>query len=218
MRDYKPRTWNGIASQVVRDVYKKIGNRIAKDITNQYISVIKSFYADYYPRVYRRKYRSYYFLDTGGAKPCKKFIKMDKDGKGFTVGIELNPNNITHPYTSIVNGKGTKSLTNLVFLNTWVLGQHGGQLPYSILPSSHQEIIDGAYKDHNAPRWRPLKTGFTWIPPVMDTPPMEQMDKWFATYATDANLDSITREIVTASINKYISEANKRYNGVTGRI
>jgi hypothetical protein len=60
-RDYAPKTWDGLASQVAKDVYKKIGNKIAKDITQQYQSVIRAFYNDYTPKAYKRSYRSYFF-------------------------------------------------------------------------------------------------------------------------------------------------------------
>lgn len=207
-RDYAPKTLDGIASAVARDVYKKVGNKIAKDMTHQFVSVIKAFYNDYSPSVYKRKYRSYYFADKDGVKAYSKFVKMDSDGKGFSVGIKLSPDNITAPYTSIVNGKGTRELTNMVFYNTWVLGQHGGKLPYNIIPEDRRinpESMDGS-------RWKPLKsTGWTWIPPVMNPSPMELMDQWFSDYATEENMNAITRDIVTASINRYLIRYDKRY-------
>lgn len=213
-RDYAPKTWDGLFSQVVRDVYKKVGNNIAKDMAKAYRSAIRSFYADYTPHVYKRTYRSYYFAGTdyagiGGTRAYSKFVKMDSDGNGFTVRMVVSPLNLTTPYTSIVNGKGTASLTALVFANTWILGQHGGKLPYDIIP---EELRVGNPISEN---WKPLKkTGWTWIPPVMDKSPMEQMNEWFSNYATSDNFDRLTRNIVTASINRYITRAKNRYGGL----
>ena len=60
--------------------------------------------------------------------------------------------------------------------------------------------------------WTPLRsTGWTWIPPTMSPSPMELMDSWYAEYATKENLDSITNEIVTASISRYLERYKKRY-------
>lgn len=213
-RDYAPKTLNGLASQVAKDVFKKVGNTIAKDMAHEYIHVIKEFYNDYTPHAYNRTYRSYYFAGTdyvgkGGVKSYTKFVKMDKDGKGFTVRMVISPGNLTTPYTSIVNGKGTSRLTGTVFANTWILGQHGGKLPYNAIPEDLRisNPIDN--------RWRFLKkTGLTWIPPVMERSPMELMNEWFDTYATNKNLNSLTREVVTNSINRYILRMKKRYGGI----
>ena len=211
-RDYAPKTFNGLASQVARDVYKKVGNKIARDMAHQYVSAIKSFYDDYTPRVYRRTYRSYYFADPDGVKAYTKFVKMDGDGKGFTVGMQISPANLRVPYTSIKSGRGTASLTGMVFVNTWVLGQHGGKLPWDIL-SEDTRIT------HPGDRWKSSKSkGWVWQPPTMadngKLSPMQQMDAWFNGYATNDNLDKLTRDIVTASINRYIARANNRYGGI----
>ena len=207
-RDYAPKTLSGIATAVAKDVSKKVGNRIAKDMTHQYVSVINAFYDDYHPTVYRRTYRSYYFADAGGVKAYTKFVKMDSDGKGFTVGLKLSPDNVLHPYTSLVNGKGTRSLTNLVFYNTWVLGQHGGRLPLSILPDDDKEKISAG----NMRNWKPLKTtGWTWIPPVMAKSPMEMMVEWFDSYATEENLNKIMGDVTWRSIERYLRRWQTRY-------
>lgn len=217
-RDYAPKTWEGLASQVARDVYKKVGNKIAKDMTHQYVKAIQMFYDDYHPSVYKRKRRSFYFIDPEGVKTYSKFVKMDADDKGFTVGIKLDPSNIRVPYSSIVSGRGTHrheghqfSVTEMVFYNTWVLGQHGGKLPYDIIPEDLRIPPEAVH----APNWKPLRTtGWTWIPPRMDVSPMELMDNWFAEYATNENLNKLTQNIVTASINRYITRANQRYGGI----
>lgn len=214
-RDYTPKTWDGLASAVARDVYKKIGNKMAKDMSQQYQKAIHAFYADYKPKAYRRKFRSYFFAGDswagkGGAKDYRKFLKMDSDGKGFTVRMLVSPGNLTTPYSSIVNGTSTASLTGLVFANTWIYGQHGGKLPYDIIPEDLR-YTNGMTQNG----WKPLKdTGWTWIPPRMKEPPVEMMDKWFASYATDANLNKLTQDIVTASINRYIARATARYGGI----
>lgn len=214
-RDYAPKTWEGLASAVARDVYKKVGNTIARDMAKQYQSVISSFYNDYQPKVYRRKYRSYFFAGDewagmGGVKNYRRLLKMDADGKGFSVCMRVSPGNLTSPYTSIVNGKGTASLTGMVFANTWLYGQHGGKLPYNAIPEDWRFTTASS-----ANGWRSLKsTGWTWIPPRMDVPPVQQMDEWFASYATSENFDRLTRDIVTASINRYIQRAEKRYGGI----
>lgn len=204
-RDYAPKTLNGIATQVAKDVYKKVGNRIAKDMTHQYVSAIRNFYNDYQPRVYKRSYRSYYFADPDGVKAYTKFVKMDSDGKGFTVAMNISPSNIRVPYTSIVNGRGTASLTGLVFTNTWVYGRHGGKLPYNIIPEEKRVSKPGY-------GWIPLKqTGWTWIPPVTSPSPMEMMDMWFKGYATNDNLNKLTSNIVSDSISRYLRRWNTRY-------
>lgn len=205
-RDYAPKTLEGIASQVARDVYKKVGNTIAKEMTHQYVSAIRSFYNGYKPHYYVRKYRSYYFADPDGVKSYTKFVKLDSNGKGFTIALKVSPDNIKAPYTSIVNGKGTSSLTNLVFMNTWVKGQHGGRLPWSIIPKHKQAK-------------RPIKNDWTrvsgeeyyWNPPVTKPSPMEMMDKWFSSYATNENLDRLTSGIVSESINRYLRRWQIRY-------
>ena len=213
-RDYIPKTWDGLSSRVAKDVCNKIGITIAKDMIHAYRSAIKSFYDDYYPHVYRRTRRSYYFagddyIGIGGTKSPKRFIKMDADGKGFTVKMVISPGNLTTPYTSLVNGAGTARLTGTVFTYTWVLGQHGGKLPYNAIPE-HLRVTN-----LTPGMWKPLKsTGWTWIPPRMDISPMEQMDSWFNKYATSSNFNRLTRDIVTASINRYITRAQNRYGGL----
>lgn len=210
-RDYAPKTWDGLVSQVARDVYKKLGNKIAKDMTHQFVSVIKAFYDDYHPRVYKRYYRSYYYANPDGVKAYTKFVKMDEDGHGFTVRLSINPLNIRSPYSSLVNGAATPKIQGIVFANTWILGQHGGKLPLSILSESDKSKIESS--PHV--RWKPLKDkGWTWIPPVMERSPMELMNAWWNDYATNDNLDKLTRDVVTASINRYIARANKRYGGI----
>ena len=213
-RDYIPKTWDGLASAVARDVYKKLGNKIAKEMAHQYSTAISSFYDDYHPRVYRRTYRSRYFagedyVGIGGVKNYTRFVKMDPDGKGFSVRMVVSPGNLTTPYTSIKNGKGTASLTGMVFINTWVFGQHGGMLPYEIIPE------DLRVKNIDPTMWKPFKsTGWTWIPPIMEESPMQQMDRWFARYATNSNLDNLTRNIVTTSINTYITKAKNKHGSI----
>ena len=210
-RDYAPKTWDGVVSQVARDVYKKVGNKIAKDMAHQFRSVIKAFYDDYHPRVYHRFRRAYYYANENGVKAYSKFVEMDKDGKGFSVRLAVSPFNIRSPYSSLVSGAADSFLQSLVFYNTWVLGQHGGKLPLRILSEEDQEKI----QENPSIYWKPLKTtGWTWIPPVMERSPMELMDMWWKTYATNDNLDKLTRDVVTNSINRYIARANKRYGGI----
>ena len=205
-----PKGLEGLSRHIAKDVYKKIGNRIAKDMSHEFHSAIKSFYADYYPHYYVRRYRSYYFADPNGVKKYTKFLKLDKDGQGFTVSMKITPNNIIIPYTSIVSGKGGGNLTNMVFYNTWVLGQHGGRLPYNILPEDDRPniIFNGQsnWVFYNG-------SGWIWEPPVMDNPPKSQMDAWFKSYATNENMDRLTKNIITQSINRYL----KRYNSVYGQ-
>jgi hypothetical protein len=136
---------------------------------------------------------------------------MDPDGKGFTVRMVVSPGNLTVPYISIKSGTATASLTGLVFANTWIYGQHGGKLPYDAIPEDLR-YTSGSYENG----WRFLKTtGLTWIPPEpMNPSPMEMMNSWFASYATSDNFDRLTRDIVTASINRYITRAKNRYGGL----
>lgn len=209
-RDYAPKTWDGLAAAVAKDVYKKVGNKIAKDMAHEYVKVIKAFYNDYRPHVYMRKRRAFYYADEGGVKAYTKFVKLDADGQGFSVSIKIDPMNIRTPYVSIVNGKGSMELNEMVFYNTWVIGQHGGKLPYDIIPENlrHTNVL-------SKNGWTKLKsTGWTWIPPVMAKSPMQLMDEWFEDYATDANLNKLTQDIVTTSINRYISRANSRYGEI----
>ena len=218
-RDYTPKTWDGLASAIARDTYKKIGNKMARDISKQYQRIIHDFYADYTPKAYKRRYRSYFFAGDswagkGGAKDYRRFLKMDSDKKGFTIHMIISPGNLTVPYTSIKNNKGTASLTGLVFTNTWVYGQHGGNLPYDVI-QEHLRFTDGSYENG----WRSLKTnGWTWMPKYADAitspSPMQQMDAWFLNYATNENLDRLTRDIVTQSINKYIAKTQNKYGEI----
>lgn len=218
-RDYAPKTWEGLSSQVAKDVFKKVGNRIAKDMAHEYVSVIKDFYGGYTPHSYRRTYRSYYFAGEdysgeGGVKSYTRFVKMDADGKGFTVRMVISPGNLKTPYTSIKNGKGGTRLTGTVFTYTWILGQHGGKLPYSAIP---ENLIRTSASYENGWRWL-RSTGLTWVPSeagaISSPSPMEKMDAWFNNYATNDNLDRLTKEIVTASINRYITRAQNRYGGL----
>lgn len=207
MRDYTAKTLNGIATQVAKDVYKKVGNRIAKDMNNAFKSAIRNFYADYQPKIYRRKYRSYFFADKSGTRGYTKYVKLDSDGKGFTVCLKVDPSNIMVPYTSLVSGKPMNGLNEIVFYNTWVLGQHGGKLPYDIIPE-----LDRIPPEALSGRWTCLKTtGWTWNPPVTDPSPMKMMDEWFESYATNKKLDELTEEIVTSSINRYLAKYNNKY-------
>lgn len=211
-RDYAPKTWDGLASQVAKDVYKKVGNTIAKHMTHQFVSVINAFYDDYHPHVYKRKYRAYYYASEDGVRAYTKFVKMDSDNKGFSVCLRIDPMNIRTPYTSIVNGKGSAEINEMVFFNTWVLGQHGGRLPWSAIPENKRV-------GHPNPNdWESLinngKSDYYWQPPVMSKSPMQLMDEWFESYATSENLDKLTRNIVTESINRYIRRANSRYGGL----
>lgn len=203
-RDYAPKTLDGIAKQVARDVYKKVGNTMAKDMAHQFVSVIRAFYNDYTPHVYRRKRRSYYYASADGVKAYTKFVKMDADGKGFTVKLEINPLNINSPYTSIVNGKATPKIQGMVFTNTWILGQHGGRLPWSAIPEDKRVGFPGS-------RWQSRHGEYYWQPPVMDKSPMELMDEWFAGYATNENLNKLTDSIVTNSIERYLRRWEERY-------
>ncbi len=212
-RDYAPKTWEGLASQVARDVYKKVGNTIAKNMTHQFVSVIRAFYTDYYPHAYKRKYRAYRYADADGVRAYTKFVKMDSDGKGFSVSLKIDPMNIRTPYTSIVNGKGTAEINEMVFYNTWVLGQHGGYLPWSAIPANKKVN----QPDPNS--WKAMinekgNSDYYWQPPRMDKSPMQLMDEWFGEYATNEQLDRLTRDIVTESINRYIRRAKDRYGGL----
>lgn len=214
MRNYISKTWNGIANNVTKDVYSKIGKKIAKDMTNKYKTIIGEFYADYKPHYYRRKYRSYFFISPTGTKSFTQFLKMDPDGKGFTIRLELDYKNIKSPYTSIVNGAGTQNLTGYVFINTWVFGKHGGQLPYNIIPE-HLRHTQGLSENN----WSPLKDmGWTWEPPRLEPSPMERMNAWFATYATNANFNKLTQNIVTESINKHIIKSLDLHGDLKGSI
>ena len=207
-RDYAPKTWDGLASAVAKDVFKKVGNKMAKDITHQYVSVIRAFYDDYHPHVYKRKYRSYYYADADGVKAYTKFVKMDPNGKGFSVGITIDPMNIRTPYVSIVNGKGSMEINEMVFYNTWVKGQHGGRLPWSAIPE------DFRVAHPNANSWKAYHGDYYWEPPIMAKSPQQLMDEWWEDYATTTNLDKLTEGIVTDSINRYIARANTRYGGL----
>jgi hypothetical protein len=132
---------------------------------------------------------------------------MDADEKGFTVALKLDPNNIKFPYSSIKSGKRSPAITNIVMYNTWVLGQHGGKLPYDIIPEANR-IPPSAIGEN----WRCLvTTGWTWQPPRMEVSPMQMMDAWFKSYATEENLNRLTQNIVTASINRYLMRYDKRY-------
>ena len=204
-RDYAPKTLEGIASAVARDVYKKVGNKIAKEMTHAYIYAIREFYNDYHPKAYKRKYRSYYFADADGVRAYSKFVKLDADGKGFTVGLRISPDNIKAPYRSLRAKKGSFELTQKVFTNTWVLGQHGGRLPWNIIP-------DDEKPSHPDPtRWIARPGGFYWEPPVTTPSPMEIMDTWYRDYATEKNLNEITKGVVTSSINRYLLRYKSRY-------
>ena len=211
-RDYAPKTWNGLATQIIKDTYKKVGNKIAKDMTHQFVSVIKEFYGDYHPHKYKRKYRAYYYASPNGVKAYSKFVKLDSDGKGFTVELKVSPFNLTTPYTSIVNGKASYEIQEMVFYNTWVIGQHGGRLPWSAIP------IEKRVAHPNPDDWKAINGDYYWEPPRMKWSPMHLMDEWYINYATNENLDKLCRNVVTASINRYITRAQNRYGGIKGSL
>lgn len=204
-RDYAPKTLNGIVTAVAKDLYKKMGNTIAKDMTSQYASSIRAFYEDYTPHKYRRKYRGYYYADENGVKAYTKFVKMDSDGKGFTVCLKVDPMNIRTPYTSIVNGKGSMEINEMVFFNTWVLGQHGGRLPWSAIPR------DKRAAHPNANNWKAINGDFYWEPPVMEMSPMDMMIEWFVNYTNPDNLQKMSANIVWSSIERYLRRWKVRY-------
>ena len=207
MRDYAPKTLRGISKQVAKDVYKKVGNKIAKDMTNEYKMAIRSFYNDYHPTKYKRLYRSYFFPNIDGTRNYTKFVKMDSNNQGFSISLKLDPKNIKVPYSSISTGKSSRYLTSLVFINTWVKGQHGGRLPWDILPEDNRPF-------DLSNRWESFNNTMYWQPPTMSNPPMSQMDTWFSNYATNDNLNKMTQTIITNSINRYIRRAQSRYGGV----
>lgn len=200
-----PKNFDLLPKYISQDIYKKIGNSIAKEMMNTYRSSIKSFYDDYTPKVYYRRYRSYYFVDANGTRAYSKLVHPDIDGKGFSVMMNITSDNIRVPYKSLTGGFSSgQALNELVFNNTFVLGQHGGRLPWNILPEDDRPLFPSK-------RWRAYKTGWMWIPPTMDTPPKTQIDKWFDDYTNSGKIDKLVDNIVSSSISSFLKNYAKQY-------
>lgn len=197
-----PKDFSLLPNYISQDIYKKIGNAIAKEMMDTYRNAIKDFYADYKPRVYRRRHRSYFFVDPSGTKAYTKLIHQKSNGKGFSVEMNITPDNIRVPYQSLTGGFSSgNALNQLVFTNTFVYGQHGGRLPYDIIP---EDLRYTSALSKNG--WTKLKsTGWTWIPPKMDTPPKELIDKWFDDYIGTNKIDKTVDVIVNNSIEQFMN-------------
>jgi hypothetical protein len=206
-----PKDFNLLPNYISQDIYKKIGNAIAKEMMDTYRSAIKNFYADYKPRVYRRRHRSYYFVDPSGTRAFTKLIHQKTNGKGFSVEMNITPDNIRVPYTSITGGFSSGSALNqMVFTNTFVYGQHGGRLPWDILPEDERPR-------YPSDRWKAYKTGWVWEPPRMDTPPKKQIDWWFKGYIKSNKIDRTIDGIVENSIEQFMNSYIKQHMSKGGK-
>lgn len=200
-----PKDFSLLPNYISQDICKKIGNSIAKEMMETYRDSIRSFYADYTPKAYRRRYRSYYFVDPSGTRAYTKLVHPNTNGKGFSVEMNISPSNIRVPYRSITGGYSSgSSLNEMVFMNTFVYGQHGGRLPWDILPPDERPI-------YPSNRWRPLKNGWMWEPPRMDTPPKKQIDWWFKGYVKSNKIDKLIDETVDKSIQQFMNSYIKQY-------
>lgn len=200
-----PKNFNLMPKYIADDIYKKIGNKIAKDMSHAFTHSIVSFYKDYTPRVYKRKNRSYFFIDRDNPWKYTQYVVPDSNGKGFSVRVVVSAKNIKIPYRTTKRNTLGGSLNNIVFYNTFVLGQHGGKLPYKVLPKNQRPVI-------LSNRWHRENGELKWFPPVMDEPPKAQMDDWFNDYVSGKRvLDNEINKIVVNSINQYLRNYNKQH-------
>lgn len=200
-----PKDFSLLPNYISQDIYKKVGNSIAKEMMDTYRRSIQSFYADYRPRVYRRRYRSYFFVDPSGTKAYTNLIHNKTNGKGFSVEMNITPDNIRVPYQSITGGFSSGSALNqMVFMNTFVYGQHGGYLPWNILPPDERPL-------YPSDRWIQRKKQWMWEPPRMDTPPKKQIDWWFKGYVKSNKIDKTIDNIVDQSIQRFMENYIKQH-------
>lgn len=206
-----PSNFNLLPKYISKDIYNKIGNNIAKEMMLTYRRAIESFYQDYTPRAYYRRYRSYYFVDANGTRSYTKLVRPDADGKGFSVMMNISPSNIRVPYRSITGGFSSGSaLNDLVFNNTFVKGQHGGRLPWDILPEDERPLFPSN-------RWKPYKRGWMWEPPTMSDPPKAQIDRWFDDFTRSNKIDKLVDEITISSINQFVKSYMKQHLSEGGK-
>ena len=127
-----------------------------KEVSEKYIETMQAFYADYIPRVYKRRYT---FLNT------KKYVKKIYEHKGSYVvgGIELKPEWITgmtyrskRQSTKTNKSAGADFPATQVFKYMFEEGFHGSG-PEGIYPVKH----------------------------VMKPSPFWIMDRWIRAYAKD---------------------------------
>lgn len=203
-----PKDFSLLPKYISQDMYNKVGNAIAKDMVTQFNSAIRSFYNDYDPVVYKRKYRSYFFAHKSGTRGYVKFKEKIKNGSGFVVRMNITPDNIRVPYTNITGGYSPKYLNNMVFYNTFVLGQHGGRLRYDILSEDYRSIIS----KFGSERWKPYSDiGWAWEPPRMDVPPLVQMDRWYKDYTAGGGIQKTVDAIAVRSIEKILKSWGKQH-------
>ena len=200
-----PKDINLLPKYISNDIYQKVGSAIAKDMMISYRSAIKSFYDDYKPWSYHRLYRSYYFVNPDGTRAYTKLIHPDDDGKGFSVSMNITPDNIRVPYRSITGGFSSgKKLNEIVFTNTFVYGQHGGRLPWDILPEDDRPKI-------GTDRWKSRNGRFIWEPPRMEISPKEQLDMWFDNYTMSNKINKKIDKITIESIERFLKNYKKQH-------